>query len=344
MQRGLFTETNYEEHKRLERLSALGDSLPRLNQVIDWEIFRPTLRQTLHTSPQSHGGRPPYDVVLMFKSLILQRLYNLGDNQAEYQINDRMSFMRFLGLTLEDRIPDAKTIWLFRDSLTKAKIIDPLFNLFQELLEQTGPISRAGSIVDATFVEAPRQRNTPEENKQIKAGHSPEEWEKPDKENKKAQKDTDARWSKKGGVTFYGYKDHVKIDTASKPIIAYTTTNASVHDSQMLPELVDERDKLLYADSAYAGKTIEEHLPETLELRIPERARRGHPLSEEQKKANKAKSKVRERIEHVFGQMTVSFHVLTLRCIGMSRAAFNIALTNLAYTMRRYECLCRQTA
>lgn len=343
MQRSLFTETSYEEHKRLERLSALGDSLPRLNQVIDWEIFRPTLRQALRTAPQSHGGRPPYDVVLMFKILILQRLYNLSDDQTEYQINDRMSFMRFLGLTLEDRIPDAKTIWLFRDSLTKAKIIAPLFNLFQERLEQTGLISRTGSIVDATFVEAPRQRNTPEENKQIKAGRSPEEWEKPDKKNKKAQKDTDARWSKKGGVTFYGYKDHVKIDAASKLIIAYTTTDARVHDSQMLPELVDERDKLLYADSAYAGKTIEEQLPETLELRILERARRGHPLSEDQKKANKAKSKVRVRIEHVFGQMTVLFHGLTLRCIGMSRAAFNIALTNLAYSMRRYECLCRQT-
>ena len=344
MQRSLFTETNYEEYKRLERLSALGDTLPRLNQIIDWELFRPTLLQSLRTTAKSHGGRPPYDAVLMFKILILQRLYNLSDDQTEYQINDRMSFMRFLGLTLEDRIPDAKTIWLFRDNLTKAKIIDTLFSLFQERLEQAGLISRSGSIVDATFVEAPRQRNTPEENEQIKAGSIPKEWEKPENKSKKSQKDTDARWTKKGGVTFYGYKDHVKIDSDSKLILAYATTSANVHDSQMLAELADEKDKRLYADSAYAGQNLKEQMPKTLEPKILERAYRNRPLTEAQKKANKEKSRIRARIEHVFGQMTVSFRGLTLRCIGIARAKFNIALTNLIYNMCRYECLCRQTA
>ena len=104
------------------------------------------------------AGRPSYDVILMFKILVLQRLYNLSDDQMEFQINDRMSFMRFLGLGLECRVPDAKTIWLFRDKLTKANVIKLLFDQFTAQLEAANIITRTGSIVDATFVDAPRQR------------------------------------------------------------------------------------------------------------------------------------------------------------------------------------------
>ena len=159
MQLGLFDTEN-----RLKKLSKLGDSLVRLNKVIDWEQFRPVLATVLKKEPKGAGGRPPYDCILMFKILILQRIYNLSDDQTEYQINDRMSFMRFLGLGLEDRVPDAKTIWLFRDTLTKAGAAQKLFDGFAAQLEAKHLITRTGTIVDATFMDAPRQRNKRDEN------------------------------------------------------------------------------------------------------------------------------------------------------------------------------------
>ena len=125
----------WDESLRLEKLSQLGDSLERLNKAINWEIFRPSLNKVFKKEAKGAGGRPPFDYVLMFKILVLQRIYNLSDDQAEYQINDRMSFMRFLGLHLGDRVPDAKTIWLFRDMLTKANIMRELFDVFNKQLE-----------------------------------------------------------------------------------------------------------------------------------------------------------------------------------------------------------------
>ena len=318
----------FSESKRLEKITKLGDSLETLTKIIDFEIFRKKIRQAMYRVPKGAGGRPKYDEVMMFKILILQRMYNLSDDEMEYQLNDRMSFCRFAGIKLGDEVPDAKTIWLFRDNLSKSGIIDKLFGIFNEKL------TRAGSIVDATFIEAPKQRNTREENKKIKGNEIPEEW----KENphKLCQKDTDARWTKKGKAVYYGYKNHVKADLESKLIVNYTVTSANVHDSQELQKLVNEKDKKIYADTAYSGETIAEQIPKDIEIQILEKAYRNKPLTEEQKQRNKEKTKLRCRIEHIFGYMTNKFKGLTLRCIGMKRAEFNIGLTNLLYNMFRY--------
>ena len=234
----------FDKEDRLEKLSQLGDSLVRLNNVIQWEMFRPILSQSLLKESKGPGGRPPYDCILMFKILVLQRIYNLSDDQTEFQINDRITFMRFLGLHLEDRIPDAKTIWLFRDTLTKSGVIRELFDAFTHQLESAHIITRAGSIVDATFLDAPRQRNTREENDCIKSGETPEEWESEENRRKLRQKDVDARWAKKGNELHYGYKNHVKADVESKIVTDYIVTGANVHDSKVLSELVDNKDKV----------------------------------------------------------------------------------------------------
>ena len=228
MQLNLFAEDN-----RLEKLTKLGDSLLKLN-VVNWESFRPALEKAFKKERKSNAGRQAFDVVMMFKILVLQRLFNLSDDQTEYQINDRMSFMRFLGLSLGDRVPDAKTIWLYRENLTKAGIINQLFIDYCKELEKNGIITHTGTIIDATFVDAPRQRNTREENKTIKSGEVPEEWteDTPKAKHKLAQKDTDARWTKKNNETHYGYKNHAKVDVDSKIIMDYSVTDASVHDSQ----------------------------------------------------------------------------------------------------------------
>jgi IS5 family transposase len=330
----------FDEDDRHRELSRLGDPLEKLNKTIKWEIFRPILTKALKRSAQGPGGRPPYDYILMFKILILQRLYHISDEQAEYQIKDRLSFMRFLGLTLCEDVPDDKTIWFFREQLVNAKIIESLFKKFLKELKKKNLITREGSIVDATFVDVPKQRNNKDENDSIKAGKVPEEWEKEEQKHKVAQKDIDARWTKKNDETHYGYKDHVKVDKDSKVIVAYTVTDASVHDSQELENLVDKKkDKSLFADSAYKGEEIEKCLGKNVENNIIEKGYRNKPLTDEQKERNRAKSKIRCRIEHVFGYMTNSFKGISIRSIGKERAEFNIGLLNLTYNVCRYNFL-----
>ena len=258
-------KTLFDEENRLELLSQLGDPLEILNRVIKWEKFRSVLNQGCRKEDTGKGGRPPYDVVMMFKILVLLRLYNLSDDQTEYQINDRMSFMRFLGINLCDKVPDAKTIWKFKNDLAETETVDKLFCMFDEHLEKEGLISRKGTIVDATFVDAPRQRNSRDENKKIKNGEIPEEWEKPENKSKLAQKDIDADWTKKNGERHFGYKDHVKCDADSKLITNYSVTSASVHDSQRCLVFIGQEDEVLYADSAYSGKPIALALPESYE-------------------------------------------------------------------------------
>ena len=331
----------WDESLRLEKLSKLGDSLERLNEVIDWEIFRPILNGAFKKEAKGAGGRPPFDYVMMFKVQVLEKLYALSDDQAEYQINDRMSFMRFLGLHLGDRVPDAKTIWLFRDTLTKAGVMRELFEKFNKQLEKAHLITHTGTIVDATFVEAPRQRNSKEDRAEIKQGNVPEEWRKPENIHKLRQKDVDATWSRKGNEMHYGYKDHIKADADSKLIIDYTVTTASTHDSQPMPDMIDSSDKVVYADSAYWGKIVSEKLPENVVNMIHERGTKAKPLTEEQRRKNNKKSRIRCRIEHIFGFMTNSMRGITVRSIGIERAAFNIGLINLIYNLCRYEFLVR---
>lgn len=321
----------FAEDNRLTKLSRLGDQLEKLNRVINWGIFEGLLRSAFTYEAKGAGGRPPFNYVMMFKILILQRLYNISDDQAEFQINDRMSFMRFLGLGLGETVPDAKTVWHFRNELTNAGIIEELFALFTRELETQGIVTHKGTIVDATFVDAPKQRNTREENKRVKSGEVPEDW----NENKRRQKDTDARWTKKNNEVHFGYKDHVKVDAESKIITDYAVTSANVHDSQVFTELIGDTDVTVYADSAYVGQDV----PEEVHAEICEKGYRNHPLTEEQKARNREKSKVRCRIEHVFGYMTGSMRGITFRGVGKPRADFNIGLTNLVYNMCRYATL-----
>src|SRR5512137_803470 len=117
-------------HIRFRQLDAGGDPLPRLKTLVDWERFRPELEAVRDKERKSNAGRKPFDVILMFKALILQSLYNLSDEQTEFQIRDRLSFMRFLDLSLGDYVPDAKTLWLFREQLTEAGVIKKAFDQF----------------------------------------------------------------------------------------------------------------------------------------------------------------------------------------------------------------------
>jgi IS5 family transposase len=326
----------WDQDIRLSKLSQLGDPLERLNKGIDFELFRDLLESRLSKLSKGPGGRPPYDYVLMFKILILQRYYNLSDEQVEYPINDRMSFMRFLGLTIADDIPDSRTVWAFREQLTDLGVVEELFSLFVKELEALNLIVNEGKIIDASFVEVPRQRNKSSENEQIKEGKGTELWK--DKPNKKRQKDIDARWTKKDKQTFFGYKNHVKEDGKSKLITKYIVTSAEVHDSRATESLLDKKDRgePFYADSAYTGESQEKIIADReMENRVCEKGYRHRPLTEEQKANNTEKSRIRSRVEHIFGFMEMSMNGMYIQCIGIKRATATIGLINLIYNMFR---------
>jgi len=321
----------FDKPNRLAKISKLGDTLEQLNSIVNWLIFLPILEQAIPRGPQPKGGRPPYDALLMFKILVIKRLYNLSLAQTEYQINVRLDFMRFLGLDMGSTVPDAKTIWLYEEALSKSESGKALFDAFFEEIKKAGYITREGSIVDASFMEAPRRRNTKEQREALKKGETPKEWDDPKHPQKLMQRDTDATWTKKGNEAHFGYKDNVKVDLDSKLITDYTVTTASTNDAKGAENLFDENDKVAYGDAAYPGVK----LPDGVVNMISEKANRNHPLTEEQKENNHQKAKKRCRVEHVFAGMVQMAGGTNIRCKNESRAAFNISMSNLLYNMRR---------
>jgi IS5 family transposase len=333
----------FGEQFRLEKLSKQGDPLEKLNKVIDWNIFLPALEETENQTKSSNAGAKPYSPMLLFKILILQRYFNLSDSQTEYQILDRLSFCRFLDVTLSDKVPDEKTIWNFRELITTKELDKKLFSAFHSQLEKHSLIAHEGKIIDASFVEAPKQRNSKEENDHIKqTGTAPESWDQ--EPEKKRQKDIDATWTSKNKEKHYGYKNHVKVDNKHKFIDTELTTTASTHDSQALDDLLTEKDEGqdLHADSAYTGEKQETTIKKyKVNNKVHEKGRRNNPLTEEQKKSNNEKSKTRARVEHVFGFMEGSMNKLTVNCIGIKRSISIIRLINLTYNLFRYEQISR---
>ena len=324
---------------RLDELSRIGDPLPQLAAAIDWKKFRRYTDSIRPSERKSNAGRPPFDSVLMFKILVLQSLYNLSDDATEYQIRDRLSFMRFLGLSLGDRVPDAKTIWLFREQLREAELVEPLFELFESYLGEHGFAARKGQIIDASIVAAPRQRNTRAENETIKeTGAAPEAW--AEKPAKQAQKDVDARWTQKNEINYYGYKNHISVDREHKFIRRWAVTDAAVHDSQMLDAVLDDTNTSgeVWADSAYPSAQTKVRLEAWgYRPKMQRKGVRGRVLTAWERQGNRTRARVRARVEHVFGiQSMRAAGNLLVRTIGLARARCKIGLRNLAYNLTRY--------
>jgi transposase, IS5 family len=340
--------TFFDADNRLAALSKQGDPLEAIAGLVPWEEFRAEIEAVVLTADadkKSNAGRKPIDALVLLRMLVLQSLYNLSDEQAEYQVRDRLSFARFLGLGFENCIPDGTTLWLFREKLVKAGLVEKLFAQFDRHLEAKGYIARGGQMVDATIVPVPKQRNSREENEQVKGGKTPEAWEQ--KPAKNRQKDKDARWTKKNDKSFYGYKNHVNADAKHKVIRDYEVSDASVHDSQKLDGLLNEANTSqdVYADSAYRSTETEGKLKARgLKSRIHQRGSRNHPLTPAQEDANRKKSKVRARVEHIFGAQENAPGGRLVRTIGIARAKAKIGLQNLVYNIRRLVILERGVA
>lgn len=350
----------FDVDERLAELSAKGDDLERLNALVDFELFRAALETAVPRGDRSKGGRPAFDHVLMFKVLILQAMHSLSDERCEYLIKDRLSFMRFLGLGLGDAVPDANTIWTFREALKVAEAIDALFARFDAALREAGFLAMSGQIVDATIVAAPKQRNTIEEKKAIKEGRIPDAWK--DKPAKIAQKDRDARWTVKYSkakpredgslppvdlaIPAFGYKNHVSIDRGFGLIRKWTTSDAAAHDGARLEEVLDRANTAsdVWADTAYRSAKNEAMLSKRgFVSRIHRKKPLGKPMPERMRTANAQKSKVRSAVEHVFACQKGPMG-LVVRTIGIARAKVKIGLANLAYNMRRFLWLTKKCA
>ena len=349
---------------RLRELSAKGDDLERLNAIVDFELFRSDLARAVPRSDGSKGGRPPFDHVFMFKVLILQAAHGLSDERTEFLIKDRLSFMRFLGLGLADAVPDANTIWTFREALTRARIdarpaIEVLFRAYEAALTKAGFLAMGGQIIDASIVAAPKQRNSDGEKRDIKQGRIPQAWK--DKPAKLAQKDRDARWTVKWSkarpsddgsprvdlaVPAFGYKNHIGIDRRHGLIRTWAATNAARHDGAQLPNLTSKANtgSEVFADTAYRSKANEKHLAASgLRSRIHRKKPKGKPMPRNVARANGAKCKVRAAVEHVFARQKGPMG-LVVRTLGIARATVKIGLANIVYNMKRAVWLTERAA
>ena len=220
-------------------------------------------------------------------------------------------------------------------------LVKPLFNRFDDYLAAEGLQARSGQIIDATIVRAPIGRNSHEENRRIKDGEVPEAW----NAAKREQKDVEARWSTKHGKRSYGYKNHISVDAEHKLVRDFEVTPANVHDSQVFDEVIDPDnvDPEVWADSAYRSEATEAVLEQAGYLSpIHEKGQAGQPLSKEQNRDNRERSKVRSRVEHVFGFQEHSMGGKLVRTLGLARARIKIGLMNLTYNLLRYLQLRRQ--
>lgn len=342
----------FDADDRLRRLSDPGDQLEAFRATVDFEMFRPELSAALAYSEGAQGGRPPFDPVMMFKILVIQTTNNLSDERAEFLINDRLSFMRFPGLGLPDRVPGARTIWLFREKLTNAGAIGPLFERFDAALRQSGYIAMPGQIVDASLIAAPRQRNTNDEKDAIKQGRIPDDWK--DKPAKLRQKDRDARWTVKFtkakpredgstppvdlAIPVFGYQNHISIDRGFGFIREWRATNAAAYEGRRLREgLLDKTNtaSAVWAGTAYRSATNEEFMEKNgFVSHVHRKKPKGRVMPEAIRRANNAKSKIRSKVEHVFAEQKDRMG-LFIRTIGIARAKTKIGLANLVYNLKR---------
>lgn len=334
--------------QREAKLAQFTGRLDRLGTLVDWQgLARAVNDATGREGARPKGGRPPYPTEVLLKIVVLQQLYgNLSDEEMEYCLVDRTSWQIFTGLTGHRHVPDARTIWAFKELLAQEGGAEALFEIVGEQLAAAGWKARGGQIVDATFVTVPRTELNEQEKESIKAGQIPEDW----SDKQAAHKDTDARWTKKHSKSFYGYKAHINADQKHKLIRAIDVTPANVDDRAPLEGLLDDSEarkregKTVHADRGYHGEAVREMLK--AKGLIDGVQRKDDPNRCDQTEIherNRTLSRIRSRVEHVFGDWAQSSGK-TLRCIGKVRAKAQTILRACVYNLRRWVTLDRRGA
>lgn len=263
--------------------------LQQIDEWIDWQPLYKIGRRIDKTGPK--GGQPRKPVRWMIRGLFLQYLYQLSDPQLEDQLIDRLSFRRFVGLPLDQCVPDFSTFWRFRESLAEQGLVSELFEEINRQLEAKGLLLKQGTVVDASIIESSNRPLSDKKRHQLDKKPS-------------SQIDTDADSTKKGGRYYFGYKGHIGVDIGSKLIRKVCFTSASPHDSTVLEELISEDERSLFGDKAYGRESLKQIARENgWYYGILDKGKRDGPLSGSQTKRNKRHQSVRAQVEHPFASI-----------------------------------------
>jgi IS5 family transposase len=318
--------------RRKNKIDRLGDPLVNIGKHIDFAALAAEVDRIAPRPVSLQGGRPPFPTENMIRILVLKRLYNLSDEQMEYQLLDRMSYQRFCGLADSASIPDRTTIWTFEKRIGEVGA-KTLFDGVERQLLKEGYIARGGQIIDATLVQAPKPHFTKGDKALIEQDAMPVDW----KPAKRRQKDLDATWTKKHGKSYHGYKLSINVDKRYKVIRQIKTDTASVHDSQHFDTVLDQGNtsRDVYADKGYPSQERETQLKASgYRNHIQRKGQRNQPLSACQQRRNRRIAKTRARVEHVFAAITQMGGKL-LRTIGQARADFAMTMMAACYNLKR---------
>ena len=322
-------DSAFNRRKKRSRSDSL---LQKIDQFVDWKKLE-VICQPMYKP--SRRGRPTVPIQFSLKCLILQYLYNLSDPALEDALIDRMSFQRFLGISYETEIPDFSTIWRFRERLSKAGLLDQVFEAVLELLEQHNAILRRGTLIDATLVQAARR--PPKADSLQDSGSS-------SGGRESAQRDRDASSVKQGKKFCYGYKGHIAVDQGSGIIRKQSFTSACVHDSQQTEKLICGDEQSVFGDKAYANDERKRSFRKAgVYNGILDKGKRNQPLSQKQKKANQRKSRVRSAVERPFAWFKRMLGYRLVRYVNLRRNALQFTFLCIIHNFRRGVCLSEET-
>lgn len=285
--------------------------LMQIEAAIDWQPFEKKLAKLYHPTV----GRPSYPPLMLFKALLLQQWYGLSDPEMEEAIGDRLSFQRFLRLSLHESVPDETTICKFRGLLARRGLTQKLFHRLNAQLEEKGLIVKRGTLIDASLIKANA---------------------KPPAKGQESSDPEAAYAARRKGGPVYGYKAHVAVDEGSELIRNLDLTPANVHDTERFVSLIMGDERAVFADKGYAKDARKRVLRRFgIFCGILDKARRNQPLSSKQKRRNEKLGRVRQAVERSFATLKGRYELARVRYRGLMRNLSHLYLVAMAMNLRR---------
>ncbi|OIQ83906.1 transposase DDE domain protein [mine drainage metagenome] len=323
----------FAEQERECKMDKIGDALSKLAEHVDFAALAAEIDEAAPRPGRERGGRPPFPTELMIRVLVIQQLYNLSDEQMEFQLLDRLSFQRFVGLRQSSQAPDRTTIWTFKERLIKGGASERIFDAVSHQLDRHGYIARGGQMVDASIVPVPKQTLSRDEKEIVQQDAMPAEWSPP----KRRQKDVQARWTKKHGKSYFGYKLSTSVDRRHKLVRKIHISTASEHDTLHFEGVLDagNTSRDVWADKGYVdGERAQRLRAQGWRMHIQRKGQAGKPLSDCQERRNRRIAKTRARVEHIYASLE-QMGGKALRSIGLDRATLHLNWKAATYNLRR---------
>lgn len=329
----------------ISRRKIKDEFFTQINTLIDWRPITNVIHKH-YSKGHSETGRPSYEGIILFKMTLLQTWYGLSDYEVEDRVNDSISFSRFVGISLDDQVPDHSVISRFRSEMTKKKVYDKLFKCFNKQLDKHKILVKEGVVVDASIIDSPLK---PKGKATYEVQEDRSEVERSEQECQKEQEsqdliktthpgvDTEAAWTKKAGKTRYGYKKHVVTDSQGL-VVGVVTTPANINEIANLQEVLDavelEEATYIYADKGYRSEKNEKIIADKkCKSRVLHKAKKNQPLTIREKKRNKLIGKVRFVVERTFGGIKRWFNSTCARYRGIDKMHTQNMMEAIAYNL-----------